>query len=145
MRVFPELPRRFISHNSGRGRSGDRNGFTLIEIALVLVLIGILSVMAITAYRMMVNKARMTEAKTVLSHLTKTEATYFSDHDRYTDNVVLLNFDPVKYNFYEISVVLDNDAKNYTGTATGVGAMAGDRWYVTRDRDPYQDNTSPFK
>jgi len=129
--------------NSNR-RTG-RRGFTLIEITIVLVLIGILAAMAITTYRMMINKARMTQAKTVLSHLTKTEATYFSDHERYTDNIVLLNFDPVRYTYYEVSVVLDNDAQNYTGIATGVGIMAGDRWYVTKDRDPYQDNTSPFK
>jgi len=122
-----------------------RHGFTLIEIALVLVLVGILAVMAMSSYRMMTNKARMTQAKMVLSHLTKTEATYFSDHDRYTDNIVLLDFDPVKYDFYQISVVLDNDAKNYTGIATGVGIMAGDRWYITRDREPFQDNTSPFR
>ena len=124
-------------------RTGER-GFTLIEIALVLVLIGILAAMAVTTYRTMVDKARMTQAKTVLGHLTKTEATYFSDHDRYTDNIVLLDFDPVKYNYYEVSVLLDNDAKNFTGTATGVGIMAGDRWYVTKDGVPYQDNTSTF-
>jgi len=129
--------------NSNR-RTG-RRGFTLIEITIVLVLIGILAAMAITTYRMMINKARMTQAKTVLSHLTKTEATYFSDHERYTDNIVLLNFDPVRYTYYEVSVVLDNDAQNYTGIATGVDAMTGDRWYVTKDRNPYQDNTSPFR
>ena len=122
-----------------------RRGFTLIEITIVLVLIGILAAMAITTYRNMVNKARMTQAKTVLGHLTKTEATYFSDHDRYTDNIALLDFDPVKYNYYDVSVVLDNDAKNYTGIATGVGVMSGDRWYITKDGYPYQDNTSPFK
>ncbi len=82
---------------------------------------------------MMVNKARMTQAKTVLSHLAKTETIYFTEHDRYTDNVILLDFDPVKYPYYQVSVVLDNGAKNYTGIASGVGAMAGDRWYVTKD------------
>ncbi|MEK6695779.1 MAG: type IV pilin protein [Candidatus Deferrimicrobiota bacterium] len=125
-------------------RSG-RRGFTLIEIALVLVLIGILSAMAISTYRMMINKARMTQAKTVLGHLTKTEATYFSDNDRYTDNIVLLDFDPVKYNYYEVSVVLDNDAKNYKGTATGVGVMAGDWWTITKDGQPVQADNSVFR
>jgi len=109
------------------------------------MIIGILAVLAINGYRVMVNKARMTQAKIALNHLAKTETIYFSDHDRYTDNVSLLDFDPVKYNYYEISVVLDNDDRNYTGTATGVGVMAGDHWYVTKDGDPFQDNTSPFK
>jgi hypothetical protein len=81
----------------------------------------------------------------VLSHLTKTETIYFTEHDVFTDNVILLDFDPVKYPYYQVSVVLDNDAKNYTGIATGIGIMAGDRWYVTKDANPFQDNTSPFK
>jgi prepilin-type N-terminal cleavage/methylation domain-containing protein len=145
MRISPRPPRRLAPPFSRRRRIRGSRGFTLIEIVLVLVLIGILASMAVTTYRTMVNKARMTQAKTVLSHLTKTETIYYSDHDRYTDNVTLLDFDPVKYPNYEVSVVLDNDAKNFTGIATGVGPMAGDRWYVTKDGAPYQDNTSPFK
>jgi prepilin-type N-terminal cleavage/methylation domain-containing protein len=125
-------------------RSGGR-GFTLIEIAIVLVLIGILAAMAVSTYRGMADKARMTQAKTVLDHLTKTEATYFSDHDRYTDNIVLLDFDPVKYDYYQVSVVLDNDAKNYKGTATGIGIMTGDSWTITKDGQPIQVDNSVFR
>jgi prepilin-type N-terminal cleavage/methylation domain-containing protein len=122
-----------------------RRGFTLIEITIVLLLIGILAAMAITTYRMMTNKARMTQAKTVLGHLTKTEATYFSNHDRYTDNIVLLNFDPVKYNYYEVSVALLDNGMNYRGTARGVGIMDNDLWTITKDGQPVQDNSSRFR
>jgi hypothetical protein len=94
---------------------------------------------------MVVSKARMTQAKTILGHLTKTEATYFSSNDRYTDNVFLLGYDPVKYDYYVVSVVLDNDAKNYTGTATGVGIMSGDSWTITKNGQPIQADNSVFK
>jgi prepilin-type N-terminal cleavage/methylation domain-containing protein len=125
-------------------RSASR-GFTLIEITVVLLIIGILAAMATYSYRMMTNKARMTQAKTVLAHLFRMETTYYSDHDRYTDNVLLLDFNPVKYPYYEVSVVLLDNGMNYTGTARGVGVMDNDLWTITKDGQPVQDNSSRFR
>ena len=122
-----------------------RLGFTLIEITIVLLLIGILASLSVYTYRMMINKARMTQAKTVLDHLTNTEAIYFSSHDRYTDNIILLDFDPVKYPYYQVSVVLDNNAQDYKGIATGTGIMTGDSWTITKDGQPIQADNSVFR
>jgi len=145
MRSYRTTSRGAASRFSPSEQGNRRRGFTLIELTIVLLLIGILSGMAVYTYRMMINKARMTQAKTVLAHLFKMETTYYSDHDRYTDNVLLLDFDPVKYPFYDVSVVLDNDAKNYTGIATGVGPMTGDWWTITRDGIPVHSDNSVFR
>jgi prepilin-type N-terminal cleavage/methylation domain-containing protein len=136
---------RIVSGSARAIHRTGRRGFTLIELTIVLLLIGILAALAITTYSMMTNKARMTQAKTVLAHLFKMETAYFSDHDRYTDNVVLLDFDPVKYPYYEVSVVLIDNGLNYIGTARGVGIMDNDLWTISTDGQPVQDNNSRFK
>lgn len=116
-----------------------RRGFTILELALVLAITAILSGMAVFVYGKIVNKARFTQAQTVLKHLQRTETIYFTEYGRYTDNVALLDFDPTRYNYYAVRVVLDNTAMNYMGYADGVGVMAGDRWHIERDGDPVHD------
>ena len=122
-----------------------RGGFTIIELVIVLVITAILASLAVYSYNRLVYKARFTQAKTALKHLQKMETIYFSESDRYTDNLAVLDFDPVKYDYYEISVTLYDNALNYVGSANGVGAMKGDLWFITRNGEPEQDNTAKTK
>jgi prepilin-type N-terminal cleavage/methylation domain-containing protein len=122
-----------------------RRGFTIIELSLVLVIVAILATLAVYTYGKIVNKARFTQAKSVLKHLQKTELIYFTDNYRYTDNVALLDFDPVRYDYYHVSVTLLDNGLRYIGYAHGVGAMEGDLWSITPDGEPVQDNAAKVR
>lgn len=117
-------------------------GFTIIELAIVLTITGILLTLAAMVYDKMANKARFTQARTALKHLQKTETIYFTEYGRYTDNTVLLDFDPIRYDHYRISAAVFDDGLSFVGHARGIGAMDGDLWHIERDGDPYQDNAA---
>ncbi len=117
-------------------------GFTIVELALVLVITAILATLAVYTYNKIVNKARFTQAKIALKHLQKVELVYFSDNGRYTDNLAQIGFDPVRYTYYDISVTLLDNAMSYIGYATGVRAMKNDLWSITPGGAPTQDNVA---
>ncbi len=121
---------------------GGRRGFTIVELALVLVIIAILGTLAVSVYVRVANKARFTQAKSLLKHLQKTELIHFTDHNRYTDNVALLDFNPVQYDYYNVSVSLLDNGLRYIGYAHGVRAMEGDLWSITPEGEPLQDNAA---
>jgi hypothetical protein len=64
---------------------------------------------------------------------------HFSENGVYADNVVVLDFEPTKYDFYTISVTVDNTGFDFTGRADGHGVMAGDRWHITSEGHPVHD------
>lgn len=123
----------------GYGIRPRARGFTILELALVLAITAILGGLAVLTYTKYANKARMTQAQTALKHLQKTEIIYFTEQGIYTDNAVLLDFDPTHYDYYTISVTLGNAGYDFTGYADGHGAMAGDRWHINQDGHPLHD------
>lgn len=129
----------------GIGIYARLRGFTVLELALVLTITALLAGLAIFTYGKYANKARMTQAQIALKHLQKTQLIYFTEHEHYTDNVTLLDFDPTKYNCYTVSVILDNAGYEYMGYAAGTGAMTGDLWFIRKEGDAKQDNSSTFR
>ena len=64
-----------------------KKGFTLTELLVVVLIIGILSSVALPQYMKSVEKARATEAIELLGTLVRAETAYFLSNDTYTKNL----------------------------------------------------------
>lgn len=92
-------------------------GFTLVEVVIVVLIIGILTAIAVPNYQKYVARARRTEAWKDMSQIAMLEESHFANHpiDGYTDNLADLPFPTDgKYYTYEVDVP---DKQSYTITA----------------------------
>lgn len=66
--------------------------YTLTEILVVLVIIGILVLLALPNLLPLITKAKATEAKLQLEHVQTLEKNYFYEHSKYTKDLAELGF-----------------------------------------------------
>lgn len=69
-------------------RDRKNSGFTLIELMIVVVIIGILAALAIPRFMRVATKAKQSEAKQLLKQIYTMQHTYFVQHDSYCLNGV---------------------------------------------------------
>ena len=121
------------------------DAFTLTELLIVLVIIGILVLLALPNLMPAVSDARATEAKMQLSHVAKLQKTYFMEYTRYSDNFEALGFEHNKLvddggtANYRIEIVEAAEG-GFKATATAVRDFDGDgvfnTWEVSQDGIP---------
>lgn len=70
--------------------------FTLTELMMVLVIIGILILLALPNLQGIIGQAYSVEAKKQLSFIQSLETSYYHQNFRYSDNFTELRFDPPK-------------------------------------------------
>lgn len=130
-------------------RSSGQQGFSLIELLIVIGIIGILSVLALPRLTGFQARARQAEVRATLGHIYSLEQAFFNDNDRFgfvgdaNPPTVGLGADPADRTACltaatnEIGLVLDGSCEqtryNYrvsapgaTFTATGVTGTDGD-------------------
>ena len=96
--------------------------FTLNELLVVLVIIGILVLIALPNLMPLISKAKSVEAQTQLGHLYTLEKNYFYMYSKYSQSIEELGFEQEK-------LVTDNGSANFLieiveANATGFKAKA---------------------
>jgi type IV pilus assembly protein PilA len=66
----------------------NQSGFSLIELLITVVIIGVLAAMGVPQYRRMVSKSRQAEAKVMLGAIFTAESAFQAEYGSFGDNVI---------------------------------------------------------
>src|ERR1700761_7287887 len=119
--------------------------YTLTEILVVLVIIGILVLLALPNLLPLITKAKSTEAKVQLEHVQTLEKNYFYEHSKYSKDLTEIGF--IQENLsttgngranYQIAITNATNT-TFTATATAVVDFNGNGtfnlWQIDQDKN----------
>ena len=78
-----ELKAKFLQNILRKKKENE--GFTLIELLVVIIIIGILSAIALPAFLNQANKAKQSEAKTVVGSMNRAHQAYFTEKGKFAE------------------------------------------------------------
>ena len=103
-----------------------QTGFTLIEVMVVVVIVGILAAIAIPIYADYVTRSKIPEATSALSTMRGRMEQYFQDNRTYLGACSAATIAPLPANTTNFNYSCSNQTvSTYTVTATGVNSMNG--------------------
>jgi prepilin-type N-terminal cleavage/methylation domain-containing protein len=97
----------------------NRKGFTLVEVLIVVIIIGILAAIGIPQFAASIEKSKGGEARAGLGHIQTGEKVYYAEKEYYTTNTSDLDITlSQKYWAFSLSTPTST---SYTATATRSG------------------------
>jgi len=106
-----------------------KRGFTLVELTIVTVILGVLAAIALGYYPHGVEKAREAEAYSVLALIASAENSYRVEHNIYTNTLTLLDLFTSAPSSKNFSFSVPDTSVNGYGQATRIDTSGGSNSY----------------
>lgn len=97
----------------------NRKGFTLVEVLIVVIIIGILAGIGVPQFASSIEKAKGGEARAGLGHVQTGEKVYYAEREYYTSNLSDLDIS-LSQRYWAFSISTPTST-SYTATATRSG------------------------
>lgn len=118
--------------------------FTLMELLIVLIIIGILVLLALPNLMPLISKTKSTEAQLQLEHIHTLEKGYFYLHSKYSTDFKEIGFEPAKLTTqggnanYQIEITVASN-NTFKAVATAISDFDGDGvfnvWEMDQDKN----------
>jgi len=113
------------ARNFERNRLTGARGFTLIEVMVVVVVIGILASIAIPMYSRYITRGALVEATNALADYRVRMEQFYQDNRTYANGANCGVAAPANLANFALNCALAAGGQAYTVTATGAGTAAG--------------------
>ena len=118
-----------------------RKGFTLVELAVVIVIIGVLAAFGVPRFLKSVERSKAAEAFAYLSAVRSSQERYLAQYGQYSSDVTLLDIQYPTPAYFSVGPVTATQ-NTWTLTLTRSGASAGYGAYTVVFTDQGYDSTN---